>query len=655
VFNQVIQVLDTIGPLFNVPPSIHVSTSCPLTFNLPGFNLVAECSDYDIEIKTPWQTLNTNGGSVTVPPALGSHLVIYKLTDACGLVRQKVSNLIIDDESIVSCPANDTITCDFYYDTLSPALQSGNQQVLKAFGYPVFSVNCNYSVTETDSIVVDPCGNGIVVRKLKATANGNQVNCTQNVIVKHKSDFEVIFPADTVYCQAPPPATAPQVLHETCEDMEFNTSDSVVATIPGMCYTIYRYWTVFNDCVFDGTKNDDDVEVEPGRWKDGGDGIIHYTQVIEVRNSPPAFPNGCAIPDVVLPVGSCEVSVTLPTPETDGCGDTLILSVGGDLGVVLGANKMLTSGEYEVNYQLADGCGKTKSCTTTLKVKDTVAPTAICSTMVTVTLPNTNPSITTVNAQVFASGSTDNCPGFKFSFSPDPNNNSTIYDCCQAGTYPVTVWVTDNSGNQDTCKSTLKLQNPPGLVCDCFDSVSGLIETETGAGIKNVTVDLIPVVGLPETTTTNAAGNYSFEDPPASFTLTPRKNFDVKNGVSTLDLVLIRKHILAIDILDSPYKIIAADANKSNSVTTADLVAIQRLILNITTAFPNANTSWRFVDADFNFSDPENPFTHPFPESIQISNFSGDMTGVNFIGLKVGDVNDSADPQLLVSGETEDK
>jgi hypothetical protein len=31
------------------------------------------------------------------------------------------------------------------------------------------------------------------------------------------------------------------------------------------------------------------------------------------------------------------------------------------------------------------------------------------------------------------------------------------------------------------------------------------------------------------------------------------------------------------------------------------------------------------------------------------------MTGVNFIGLKVGDVNDSADPQLLVSGETEDK
>ncbi|MEZ4931408.1 MAG: hypothetical protein R2788_04655 [Saprospiraceae bacterium] len=61
-----------------------------------------------------------------------------------------------------------------------------------------------------------------------------------------------------------------------------------------------------------------------------------------------------------------------------------------------------------------------------------------------------------------------------------------------------------------------------------------------------------------------------------------------------------------VELLDSPYKMIAADANKSNSITTFDLVQIRKLILFINTDLPN-NTSWRFVDKAYAFSNPAEP------------------------------------------------
>ncbi|MFQ5445455.1 MAG: hypothetical protein ACE5FF_00840 [Saprospiraceae bacterium] len=42
----------------------------------------------------------------------------------------------------------------------------------------------------------------------------------------------------------------------------------------------------------------------------------------------------------------------------------------------------------------------------------------------------------------------------------------------------------------------------------------------------------------------------------------PVKEGDDRCGVTTYDLVLITKHILGVQPLGSPYKIIAADANK---------------------------------------------------------------------------------------------
>ena len=110
---------------------------------------------------------------------------------------------------------------------------------------------------------------------------------------------------------------------------------------------------------------------------------------------------------------------------------------------------------------------------------------------------------------------------------------------------------------------------------------------------------------------------------------------DPLNGVSTFDLVLINKHILGVELLNSPYKMIAADANNSKSITTFDIVELRKLILGIYTELPN-NTSWRFVQADYVFPNPSNPFSFPETDTFPPS-------ALDFIGIKVGDVNGNAD------------
>ena len=102
-------------------------------------------------------------------------------------------------------------------------------------------------------------------------------------------------------------------------------------------------------------------------------------------------------------------------------------------------------------------------------------------------------------------------------------------------------------------------------------------------------------------------------------------------------------------MLDSPYKLIAADANHSDHITTHDIVVIQSAILHITDEFPN-NTSWRFVDRDFDFTDPADPFLDDFPERISISNLENDMM-LDIVGIKVGDLNGSANPESLLHAD----
>ena len=116
------------------------------------------------------------------------------------------------------------------------------------------------------------------------------------------------------------------------------------------------------------------------------------------------------------------------------------------------------------------------------------------------------------------------------------------------------------------------------------------------------------------------------------------------NGVTTYDLVLIQKHILGIEALDSPYKLIAADANLDSKVTTSDIVLLRKLLLGIIPELPHGE-SWRFLPLDYVFPNPSNPFNPMFPDRYIIPTNVDILPGYfDFLGLKIGDVNQTADP-----------
>ncbi|MCB0517928.1 MAG: T9SS type A sorting domain-containing protein [Lewinellaceae bacterium] len=175
-------------------------------------------------------------------------------------------------------------------------------------------------------------------------------------------------------------------------------------------------------------------------------------------------------------------------------------------------------------------------------------------------------------------------------------------------------------------------------------TLSGTITTEQGLGVQGVYVSADPSGTI--AALTDADGNYQLQVPAGSnVTIAPFNNMDPLNGVSTYDYVLITRHIDGIELLSSPYKIIAADVNNSGGVDMVDTMDIRNLILYFTPTFPN-NTSWRFVDKSYVFPNPANPFAEAWPEVIQLNNVGSDMAGLDFVAVKTGDVNGSAFPVL---------
>ena len=179
-------------------------------------------------------------------------------------------------------------------------------------------------------------------------------------------------------------------------------------------------------------------------------------------------------------------------------------------------------------------------------------------------------------------------------------------------------------------------------------AIRGTIVNEEGESVENVTLNLGGYTMNP--LVTGANGDFTFNSVPmySNYTVTPEKNMNPLNGVSTFDLVLISKHILGIDLLDSSYKHIAADVNKSGTITAYDMVQLRQLILNISAEFPN-NDSWRFVDASYEFTtnDAEN---EDFPEIAAINNLTSDMA-TDFVAVKIGDVSGNAVASNLATSE----
>lgn len=127
----------------------------------------------------------------------------------------------------------------------------------------------------------------------------------------------------------------------------------------------------------------------------------------------------------------------------------------------------------------------------------------------------------------------------------------------------------------------------------------------------------------------------------AAFSFSATKDQDDPlNGVTMLDMVLMSRHILGIQPLASPFAMIAADANRSNSITTFDLVEARKLILGTYSNWPNTPV-WRFIpDYQLPFPNPSNPFQSGLsPNLLTITQLQALNGGtIVLTGAKTGDV-----------------
>ncbi|HRI59030.1 MAG TPA: HYR domain-containing protein, partial [Saprospiraceae bacterium] len=335
-------------------------------------------------------------------------------------------------------------------------------------------------------------------------------------------------------------------------------------------------------------------------------------------------------------------------------------------------------GTHKIKWLVTDGCGNEQTCEYTFVVKDCKPPTVVCHDGLSV---NIMPSgMITIWALDFLQYAQDNCTpptstiptpnqlkfairkagagtGFPVDAQGDPITSVT-FDCTELGDQAVELWAQDAAGNAAYCQASITVQDPDGACQPGVPKIAGALKTEMDDPLEDAAVNLqgTPPNGGAQvdlTDMTDDSGIYSFTNalPMGSdYTLTPLKDDNHLNGVSTFDLVLISKHILGIEPLNSPYKMIAADANKSNSVTTFDIVEIRKLILGIYTELPG-NTSWRFVDKNYVFPNPANPFQDQFPESVSVLNMQTSGFNDDFVSIKTGDVNNTAIANSLMSSD----
>ncbi|MBK8626913.1 MAG: hypothetical protein IPN86_15505 [Saprospiraceae bacterium] len=358
------------------------------------------------------------------------------------------------------------------------------------------------------------------------------------------------------------------------------------------------------------------------------------------------------------------VYVTYLKP-TKASGETVKVPVGtGATAFILNAENI----SHKVLWKVTDGCGNVDQCESTVMVVDKKAPTPYCVSISTALMQGT-PAMVELWAKDFDKGAFDNCsPQSKLYFTFDGvapiysrvneehfykagangSVNATAAEYAQgkaykwlpsarsagkvwtaAGSYNVNVDVWDEAWNTDYCTVVLDVRGGGN-----GSKVSGTIATEDNRGVMNTKI--IASAALPDyprVDMTDESGNYAMEII-VDTDLKAQKDGDDINGVSTLDLVIIQRHILGLQAMNSPYKLIAADANNDGKVTASDLTEIRKLILGVTNGYSN-NSSWRFPIKN-QVMDNTDPF--PYKENV-MATFINPNPSYDFVAVKIGDVN----------------
>lgn len=603
--------------------------------------------------------------------------IVVRVTDQRGFFTECMTSVIVQDNlpPVVMTPLPDiSVSCEYPLNLSNLSIfgtfvASGSPRqniIINDAGHPfyppaglagqdgVYSDNCpGVTVTVTSRNMLTTCNTGQIKRDFLLRDAGNNVTTytqTIHVIDVDKFDInDIVWPSTNVdynNCNDPDPDKSvtgePTLTGDKCSMVAATYSDQTFS-YPIHCSYIKRTWSVIDWCQYKSN-----IPMSPGKWT--------FVQNIYVKNAiaPTINANVCRDTIICAQNASCFANVTFNAAGTDDCLPVNItwtykidINNNGGAADISGTGATVSGqfdlGTHKLTWEAKDGCKNISICSFLFTIRDCKAPTAIAKNGLALNL--TPPlGMATIWATDFNNFSNDNCTPagqLKYSFSANVNDTGRVFTCNSIGPIEIELWVTDLAGNKSKAVTYVDVQDNQNI---CSNGnriqIAGHIFNEDKINIPDtkVTIDGGETEGE---LMTDKEGKYKFGNLAMfnNYQLIPVKNVHHTEGISTLDLVMIQRHILGIKHLTSPYKVIAADVNNSQSITASDLVELRKLILGIQSEF-SKNTSWRFVDAAYSFDEPMFPW--PFMESLSYEGLESNMNTSDFIAVKIGDVNNSS-------------
>jgi len=565
----------------------------------------------------------------------------------------------------------------------------------------VNEVNCNQVINVTNTTPFDPFSIKWPKHYTGEVIAGKNLECDED---DNLVEFSASIPMGEVFaCAVTDPGDFPLWCNTSC-GLVGVSSDIDTVTAGDACLKIIKRWTVIDWCYWEtngdspsdyanDTDNDsfepvedwaqgicagcpDNLSVDPVYFRYltvDLDGYYTYDQVIKVvDDQSPTIEVQNIIVNTTGGAESkdddtlCTGTDILTANASDACGEN---EISGDLlswtiqydngtsvelsnytgpAISFETQEGSPGDVHTISYTVADGCGNSQTAQNTVTFGDDKNPVPLCVSGVTTAFMETDGTVA-VWAEDFDLGSFDNCTDVSFSIvhsggDPDSARASITFDCDDLETfYELDVYVTDENGNQDFCTVSVLI----GGTCHANEQSSAIIAgslfTEFGEMIEDAEVSIhsTSLSEYPKSISTQADGVFAFANNPTNvdYEITASKDGDYLNGISTADILAIQLHIAGIKLLDTPYQLIAADVNNDQLISAIDLISLRNVLLGNSRRFSN-NTSWRFVDEQYEFENVNNPW--PFTEIMTFSNLLVDQMSENFIGVKVGDVNNSS-------------
>lgn len=202
------------------------------------------------------------------------------------------------------------------------------------------------------------------------------------------------------------------------------------------------------------------------------------------------------------------------------------------------------------------------------------------------------------------------------------------------------VWVNDEAGNSNHCIVRVNVIDHMDI-CG-IDEPAGQIKGNVTSTSNEYTDAVLNLFDEKYGQIKQTVGpKFEFKDLNwrHNYRLVPTRDDDHVNGISTQDVILIRKYILGHVPL-TPYQILAADVNNTRNITMADITEIRKLILGVQEKFSKCK-SFRFFTNELEISFPRIPWEATGEVFIEFDVFNW-VYNIDFTAIKMGDVTGDA-------------